>query len=70
MKTTRIPLAIALFAGLATFSFAGPSPQFRAPQTKHASEQPTKADVQAAALEAANHTMACTKCHCPEMQKS
>ena len=71
MKATKLLLATALFAGLATLSIAGPGPQFWAQQTKNAQARQTKTGAQTqVAPEAAKATKVCATCHCPAMRNS
>ena len=68
MKATKLLLATALFAGLATLSFAGPGPQFWAQQAKNAQERNAKTVAPAATQPAPQ--VACANCNCAGMKKS
>jgi len=71
MKATKLLLVTALFAGLATLSFAGPGPQFWAAQAQNQKEQQIKAAAKAQpATEAPKGMKVCTTCGCPDMKKS
>jgi hypothetical protein len=69
MKATKLLLATALFAGLATLSFAGPGPQFWAQQANNAKAQQTKVDAPVKA-QPATQIAACANCNCAGMKKS
>jgi hypothetical protein len=60
MKPIKFLLAAALFTSLATFSFAGPSPQYRATQTTNQKAQKTDTAPQA--------TKVCANCDCSGMK--
>ena len=60
MKASKLLLAAALFTGLASFSFAGPGPQFCAQQAKN---QTAKVDA-AAKVQPAAQVAACSSCAC------
>ena len=62
MKASKLLLAAALLAGLATLGFAGPSPQFWAQQAKNQQTQAVKADGQDKAQVASCDS--CTSCAC------
>ena len=69
MKATKLLLAAALFAGLATLSIAGPGSQYWAQQTKNAQEQ--KAKTEQTQSKADTQASACTHCSgCADMKKS
>lgn len=68
MKTTRLILATALFAGVATLSFAGPGPDYWARfEKEHAAARAKAAAKTPAAPQAA---ATCVNCNCPAMKKS
>lgn len=73
MKATKLILAAALFTGLATFSIAGPGPQYWAQRTQEAKErqaQKEQAQTQPKS-EAPAPTQTCSQCGgCAGMQKS
>jgi hypothetical protein len=71
MKATKLLVATALFASIATLSFAGPSPQFWNQQAKNQKEQPAKVDAQATAQPATQVAACCAKnCCCAAAKKS
>lgn len=60
MKTAKFLLAAILFTSLATFSFAGPGPQYWARQTTNQEAQKTNTAPQA--------TKVCASCDCSGMK--
>ncbi len=64
MKATKLLLATTLFTGLATLSFAGPGPDYRARLQKIQKEQAL------AKAPAAAPVAVCANCNCPAMKKS
>ncbi len=69
MKATKLLLAAALFTGLATLSFAGPSPQFWDQQARNQQAQKARADTPAKTQPAAQVAV-CANCNCAAMKKS
>ena len=69
MKAYKLLLAVALFTGLATLSFAGPGPQFWTQQARNQQAQPAKADAQAKA-QPVTQVAVCANCNCAAMKKS
>ena len=61
MKATKLLLSAALFTSIASFSFAGPGPQFWARQPKPAQNEKAKA---AAPAEPAKSVASCASCAC------
>ena len=64
MKATKLLLVTALFAGLATLSFAGPGPDYR---TRMNQAEKDHAQAQAAAastVQAGTPAVACGSCGC------
>jgi len=63
MKTIKLVIAAALFAGLTALSFAGPGPQFWAQQTRNAQARQAHSVVPTK-VEAATPVAACATCSC------
>ena len=71
MKTIKVLLAAALFAGLATLSIAGPGPQYWAQQTKDAKERQAKQEQAQTQSKSDTQAPACAHCSgCADMKKS
>ena len=68
MKTIKLVIAAALFAGLTVLSFAGPGPQFWAQQTRDAQARQAKSvvptKVEAAPAVVAATCATCATCAC------
>ena len=72
MKAIKLITAAALFAGLATLSFAGPGPDYWARINK-AEKDRAEAKAQAAAqakAQAGTPVAVCANCNCAAMKKS
>ena len=79
MKATKLLLLATLFAGFASLSYAGPSPEYWAriktiekehAQAKAQAAVQVKADAQAKAKSATQVAVCATTCSCPDMKKS
>jgi hypothetical protein len=66
MKATKLLLAAALLAGLATFALAGPPPQFWSQQDQNRKEtaQAKAQPADQAKVQPATQTAACANCNC------
>ena len=65
MKTTKLLIAAALFAGLTSLSFAGPGPQFWDLPTRNAQARiATEAKAKTDAPKPATQVAVCATCSC------
>ncbi len=73
MKTVKLVITAALFAGLTSLSFAGPGPQFWDQQTRNAKARiAAEAKAKTDSSKPATQVVACctVNCNCAAMKKS